>query len=712
MTIISSKSLLILSIAISGHQLVFAEGTNGKVSQSLSLTVLANKIEENIGDVPQSITVIDSVDIEDKGIQTVGDVIREVPNMNFNSGHGNHVSFRGLTPSVFTNNNPVVIYIDGIPTTDTYAFEASLVNAERIEVLRGPQGALYGKDAIGAVINIVTKEPDTEWHGNVNGELGSHQRRFIGYSTDGALVKEKLFVGVNGQLEARDGWIDNVYQGKDEDANTRDIKRFGGYLLFKPSSNLSTRLNLAHETKDDGWWDGYGQSGGTDLSEFNRNDAENIMFDFDQNEKTTMDSQNLNVAYDAQNFNLQSTTTHKVFKLEGVYDADYGVDPAFAGLTQFNTAETDSVSQELRFASHNSTGFRWVAGLYFDNEERVQAPYGQEFPNYYDSTGDGVADTFAGNFRMNAESDTDSKTMAAFGQLIIPIMEHTELTLGGRYQRIEKDIDLQMYYLPVGQQGEAYFNYQDNRSWNKFLPKIALSQKLSNQWTAYTAYSKGYMPGGFNYFATSGSTYENSFEPQTSDNLEIGIKGQINDVSVAANLFYMDIEDIHVYKSIGTTYLTDNAEKATSKGAELELSWFATDTVQLSAAVGYTDARYDRYDNGSVIFDGRRVADTPNYTAKLGVAYEGLNNWYGRADLYNQGSLFYYDDVQKKLVKRDGYHTIDVRAGYRLDDWDVYGFINNLTDEEYVTSFMSSSLVSIATFGSPRTFGIGTRYTF
>lgn len=710
MTTITTTQLLILGLALSGVELANAQESNN--SNSLSLKVVANKIEEDIGDVPQSITVIDSFEIEDKGIQNISDIVREVPNMNFSSGHGNQVSFRGLTPSVFTNNNPVVIYIDGVPTSDTYAFEASLANAERVEILRGPQGALYGKDAIGAVINIVTKDPQIDWNGSVTAEVGSHKRQFGSFNANGALTQDLMFAGINGQLETNDGWIDNTYQGREGDANTRDVKRYGGYLLLKPSSNLSARLSIAHESKDDGWWDGYGQPGGTDFTSFNRDDAEQTKFDVVQNEETTMDSQSLNVAYDADNFNVQATTTHKVFKLDGIYDADYGVDPAFAGLTQFNTAETESISQELRFASHNSTGFRWVAGLYLYSEERLQAPYGQEFPNYYDSTGDGTPDAFAGNYRMNAESDTDSKTMAAFGQLIFPIMARTELTLGGRYQRIEKDIDLRMYYLPVGQQGEAYFNYQDDRSWNEFLPKVALSHKLSDQWTAYASYSKGYMPGGFNYFATSGGTYENSFEPQTSDNQEIGVKGQIDDISIAASLFYMDIEDIHVYKAIGTTYLTDNAEKATSKGAELEVSWFATDTVQLSAAVGYTDAKYDRYNNGSVSFDGERVAETPNYTVKLGVAYEGQNNWYGRADLYNQGSLYYYDDAQKKLVKRDSYSTIDVRGGYRLDDWNFYGFVKNLTDEKYATSFTSSSMVSIATFGSPRTFGLGASHSY
>ncbi|MDN5106152.1 TonB-dependent receptor plug domain-containing protein, partial [Aliarcobacter butzleri] len=160
---LKKKNIILFSLFVSS--LLFANETT-KLEE---ITVSANKMEENIQDVPQSITVIDEETIEQKGIKNISDVIKEVPNMNImaNTGMGTTTSFRGLNASMFTNNNPVVIYIDGVPYYDRFDFNPSLANVEQIEILRGPQGTLYGKDAIGAVINITTKSPSNEWHGNI-----------------------------------------------------------------------------------------------------------------------------------------------------------------------------------------------------------------------------------------------------------------------------------------------------------------------------------------------------------------------------------------------------------------------------------------------------------------------------------------------------------------------------------------------------------------
>ena len=165
------------------------------------ITVTANKMEEDLQKVPQSVTVISEAELEEKGIRNVIDVIREIPNMSgvTTGHHGSPVSFRGLNPSMFTNNNPVVVYIDGVPQSGKESFDASLANAERVEVLRGPQGSIYGKDAIGAVINIVTKKPENEWAGKIGAEYGSYNHMRGVFNAGGALLQDKLFLGINGQ---------------------------------------------------------------------------------------------------------------------------------------------------------------------------------------------------------------------------------------------------------------------------------------------------------------------------------------------------------------------------------------------------------------------------------------------------------------------------------------------------------------------------------
>lgn len=683
----------------------WAEETNATSDKSPvameKITVTANKMEEDLTKVPQSITVIDAVMLDEKGIKNVPDLIREIPNVTASaSPHGNNVNFRGLNPSMFTANNPVVIYIDGIAHSGSYGFDASLANVERVEVLRGPQGTLYGKDAIGAVINIVTKKPDNDWHGKVGAEYGTENHMRGVFNTNGALLDDKIFLGLNGQYEHSDGWIENDNANRDEDFNRENDRRVNLNLTATPTDKFTARLSVINEFTQDYGIDGYGLPSGTDLDDFSRDDAEHV--DMDQHTQLSMETnaQSLGLTYDFGPVALNSVTTHKLLNVDSVYDADFGHVAAYNGLTQFDETDVRTWTQELRLSSTNEDGIRWVGGLYLESENRDQGPYGMEFPTAY------------GNYAMNAESESGSNTWAVFGQVMVPFAERFELTLGGRYQRITKDIDLSTYYLPVGASGPSMFDLEADKTWEAFLPKAALSYQLAEQWSTYLSYSKGYMPGGFNYFASGGSAADNRFEPQVSSNYEWGVKGAFERWSLAASVFYMDIEDIHVYKAVGNMYLTDNAKKAHSQGVELEASYRPLDGLELTGAVGLIEAEYDDYDTGTGNFDGETIETTPAYSLRAGVAYTHPSGFYGRVDALNQGKQYFYDDANKDFAKQDAYTLVDAKVGYRLDDWDFYAYGTNLLDEEYATMFMASSLVGIVSYGEPRAFGVGMTYYF
>jgi iron complex outermembrane receptor protein len=707
------KVLLLLSCCLCFKLLlpaapVWAEDAEDKaVTKVESITVTANKIEEDLQKVPQSITVMDEIILEEKGITDIPDLIKEIPNMAAEEGvHGNAVSFRGLNPSMFTNKNPVVIYIDGVPIIDRYGFDASLANVKRIEVLRGPQGTLYGQDAIGGVINIITKEPENSWHGMIGAEYGSDNYMQGIFNMNGSLMKNTLYMGINGKYEQDDGWIDNTYPGSDSDGNESDQQQLSGYLLYTPTDRFTARLTLSMDNQNDSGTNGYALPGGSNFSDFNRDDAEKSAFDVPTEVDIDCFSQSLYLSYEFDSITLTSTTTHRKQDIEGDYDEDYQADTVYDGLKQFNYSETETYTQELRLSSNNKDGIRWVAGLYMDSEDHEQGPYGQQYP-YYDS---GI---FYGNFDSNAESDSDSTTYAAFGQAMIPVGERFEVTLGGRYQHIDKEIDMDMYFLPVGTTGDPSFSYTGEKEWDVFLPKAALSYGLSDDWHTYVSYSQGYMPGGFNYFASSGSTDDNSFEPQKSTNYEIGIKGNVKNLRMAATVFYMDIEDVHIYKSNGHDYYTDNADSGHSQGVELELAYQLTDTVELTGSIGVIEAEYDSYDAGEGIsFDGKDIENTPSYTATAGVSYRHPSGLYGRIDMKAKGETSFYDDANKTFVQEGAYTVFDAKIGYQTGGWDFYVYGKNLTDEEYITDFISSSALMMAGFGQPLTVGAGLRYRF
>lgn len=683
-----------------------SEGEAGVAMEMPEMTVTANKIEEDVKDVPQSITVIGEDILEEKGIENVPDLIREIPNAFYSPNHGNSVNFRGLNTSMFTSNNPVVIYIDGVPYSRAYGFDASLVNVERIEVLRGPQGSLYGKDAIGGVINIVSKDPTNELHGKVGAEYGSFKYMQGLLNLNGPVLKDKLYFGVNGWYEQDDGWIKNTYPGMEEDANRKRNHNFGAFLLFKPTDRFKARLNVLSLYYKKYWDDGYALPGGSVVSDFDRDDAEKVSYDVESYDETKSNAQSLHLSYDFDAFTVTSVTTHRTLETDTHYDGDFGDDPLWAGLTMFGDGETDTWTEELRFSSNNSEGFRWVGGVYLDVEEHEQGPYGMQVPfNPF---------TYAiESWEYNAESITDSETYAVFGQVMIPLIPDFELTLGARYQHIEKEMDQDMYMLPVGTSGPPVYHLEAEKTWDVFLPKAALSWGITDAWKTYFSFSKGYMPGGFNYFSSSGTAEDNSFEPQKSTNYELGIKGAYQRITLSASVFYMDIEDIHVYKSPGGgIYYADNAGKAHSRGAELEITYLPTDSIELSGALGLIDAEYDDYDAGAGnVFDSEKIPQTPSHTVRLGIAYYHPDGFYTRADIYNQGDVYYYNDTNKSFDREGGYTLLDMKIGYRSGDLDVYAYGKNLTDEDYVNGFKAST-VAVATFGDPRTLGVGAQYRF
>lgn len=626
-----------------------------------------------------------------------------------NSYSGTAVNFRGLNFSMFTNNNPVVIYIDGVPSNDRLDFDASMANVERVEVLRGPQGTLYGKDAIGAVINIITKTGDNKWHGNLGAEYGNNNYVQGTFSLQGPAVKDKLFLGVNGQYQRDDGWIKNIYPGMERDANNKSDQRYSGYLLYKPINRLSAKLTLGYDHRRRNWIDGYGLSGGIPVNSANRNDAEYVSFEMPTYEKTESNSQALNITYDFDALSLTSVTTRRKADMNAKYDSDFMSGVSFMGLEQFDSTTLETWTQEFRASSTNKEGIRWVGGVYFDFEQRDQGPYGMQFPNF-----DPATYTYLGNFEMNAISRSDSNTQAVFGQVMIPLLAGFELTAGGRYQQIEKKMDLNMYYLPVGVSGSPMYTLHGKKTWDAFLPKLALSYKINNNLTTYFAWSQGYMPGGFNYFATGGTVEDNSFKPQRSTNYELGLKGSYDRLSFSASLFRMDIKDIHVNKSdsTGTMWLTSNAKEAHSQGIELEARYLLLDGLELSAAAGIIDAEYDDYDTGTKNLKGNKIENTPSHTAKIGIAYSHPTGFYARADVRNQGDTYFYDGGNQTFGKQKSYTVADMKVGYRFGDWDIYGYVKNLADEAYVSTYTSSARLTMVGFGQPRTYGAGLRYKF
>ena len=595
------------------------------------------------------------------------------------------VSFRGLNTSTLTTNNPIVIYLDGIPYYSMYDFNPSLANVEQIEVLRGPQGTLYGKDAIGGVINIITKEPENEWTGSVGTEYGNDNYIQSIINTSGAIIDNKLYAGVNGSYNHNDSWMKNNYLGAKKDANEKNDRKISGFLLYKPTNNLSVRLTVADDYNK--FYDNSFISSKS-INNISREDGENRSFDVDSFQKFKTKSQALNIDYDWEKIKLKSMTIHKKSSMNSKYDANTNIHD---DSNLYNYVDTDTYAQEIKLSNKNQD-IQWVAGLYFDKEDI-------EIDTGYVSS----------SYTMIIPSDSKNETQAIFGQTMVPLGDNFELTLGARYQHIKKEIDLVSNTSMAGTT-LPQFKYKGSKSWNTFLPKVALSYFANDNLTTYISISKGYMPGGFNTAAQSGNTDEIMFESQKSTNYEIGAKYRGDNFTLNASIFRMNIKDIHIFKYLNpTTIVTDNAKKAHSQGLELDGIYFITNKLTISGSLGLIQAKYDDYNDGTR-YDGERIQNTPEYTANLGVSYFDDSGIYGRIDFNARGETSFFDGGNKSMIEADGALITNVKVGYKIGSFDIYAFAKNLTDEDYITNYTSNT--TTVRLNDPRQFGIGAIYKF
>ncbi len=404
---------IVFSLAVlGGAPIMAAAGEKSSDRQATTLdtvTVTANKVEENLREVPQAITVIDEEIMQEKGIKSVKDIVTQIPNMTISDVLSDDVNFRGLGASAFTGNNPVVVYVDGVPTISSMAYKVALQNAQRIEVLRGPQGTLYGKDAIGAVINIITKKPRDAVSGMAELEYSSFNTFDAKFNVSAPLINEKLYFGVNALGKKSDGWIENTYLN-DKKAGKSEDKKFGVYLLARPMENLSIKLDLSHKEAKAHKTNCVALQGTEDISKFKRELVEKQSFDMPFKHDTKIDVIALNMDYTFDTLKFTSTSTYTKTKIDG----------------------------------------------FLDLEEKYPRIW-MQMPGL--------------TFNFNAKQK--HQTLAAFGQSKFKLADSLGLTLGGRLQRFTRDTDSKFLPNPQLPGIATNNFVKAEKNWNAFLPKLA-----------------------------------------------------------------------------------------------------------------------------------------------------------------------------------------------------------------------------------------------
>ena len=631
-----------------------------------NMTVTAQKTEENIQDVPISITVIDEFFLEDRNIENLEDIAQYTPGLQIfsRSAVKSSPSLRGLHS---TGRNPTAgLYIDGVPITGGIGFDETLIDIERIEVLKGPQGTLYGKNAQVGVVNIISKKPTNDIQGKIKGSFGSDSKQDISLNVSGALVEDTFYAGVAAKHYEKDGFVKSTTTGKMVDNREHYYGRIN--LRWTPTDNLEASL-VSSKTKYD--------NGDMSFGLTSQNDRE-VGNDYEGYIKSEIVLTSLNVKYDfSGNFSITSITSYRDYNELSGYDWDYSNDD----VTRFH-AEHDNkfktYSEELR-VNYKNDKIQLVSGIYLEKSDF-----------HYDKDVDKGWLTYI----QNITSDVDGETLGIFSHLTYDLTENLSLIGGLRF-------------------GNDKLTYEDSTQTiendnDDIAPKIGLTYDLLKDLKSYVTISKGYRGGGFNTGAPDG--YSKTFNKETLWSYEVGLKGASLDNRLMCGLavYHMDIDDMQVSEYVtATTSIITNAAKGKSKGIEASLNFQATDTINLFAGASYVDIKFDEYNNGKVDYSGKRKPYAPKYNFNIGATYRSAQGYYANADISGYGDM--YLDLANKY-KRDAYELVNAKIGYEKENYDIYLYAKNLFDKEYDSIGFSNG--TYTQYSPPREIGVQLTYRF
>lgn len=663
-----------------------AEEETRDTNQALSLasiTVTANKVEEDPQTIPFSISVLDEVSIEDRNISKTEDLFRIIPNMNLTkSGPAGATdiiaSMRGIT-SFMTGGTVFGYFVDGVYTP---SYDTNLVDVERIEVLRGPQGTLYGKNSEAGVINIITEEPKNDWGGDISVTYSSYNTFDTTVSAGGALVDNLLLLSLAGRFSSSDGYYTNTVDGDDQvDENDNYDGRIA--LRYMPTDRLTADLKINRQDYN------------SNYAEFSSFDSVlNGDFDVEVNDPGYSDKDqtdaSLKIVYDMDSVTLTSITSLLNDDLVNGNDMDFTSYDFYHFDAEF---EHEQYAEELRLSSDNSSDLKWTVGTYLYTGEDDQTIL-------FKVAGYGVAEEYG---------NTDDSGAAIFGQADYSIGAFV-LTGGLRYEYEQKDYD----YLWKGGESLGYTpcSGSTNKNFDALLPKLALTYNLTDTFRPYASVSRGFKSGGFNLSSDPGVAYDSEY----TWNYEVGFKSELLDNHVLFNfaLFYIDWDDMQVEQPSYPDYVIENAAEATSKGAEVEITARPMEGLDVYGSVGLVDATFDKYVLDGVDCSDNNVPNAPESTYSLGATYRFLRNWMVNAEINGTGKVYYEASNDKS---QDSYQIVNLKIGYESEKLDIYLFAENLFDEAYATRVfemdgLDGNEAWWARNGDPLTVGMTMRYRF
>jgi iron complex outermembrane receptor protein len=640
--------------------------------------------------------------LENAGIQIVSEAGVYAPNVSFTEFTARKLSnarFRGIGAS--PANPSITTFFDGVPQLNANSASIDLVAVDQVEFVRGPQSALFGRNALGGLINVTSARPSlSNWSGNLSVPFGNVDARDVRGSVSGPLVTDKLGMAVSLQYGRRDGYTVNDLTGNDLDSRSAFAGK--GQLLWTPVRSWETRVIMSGERDRDG---DYALS---DLGGLRQNPYHTAR-DFEGYTHRDIFATTILNRYEGASLAVTSTTGFLAWNTEDLTDLDYTPLPL---ITRDNREESFQFTQEVRVASSASAPVRfsdnaalkWQGGVFLFTQ------------NYEQLATRSFSAGFLSAFlpfpvtQTSPEADLDDVGVGLFGQGVVTLSERVDVTAGLRFDYEQKDANLNVFFTPAiapPQQTIA------DESFSNVSPQFAAAFHLQPGTMLYASVGKGYKAGGFNPASPPGTE---SYDEEHTWDFEGGMKTTWANGRVAANaaVFRIDWADMQLNLPnlfVPGEFYIDNVGGATSLGVEFELNARVHPNLDVFGGIGYTKATFDDDSiSGGLPVGGNTVPNTPDYTGSLGVQLSRSltqGTLYGRAEVTFSGA-FEYDDLNTE--RQGAYSLANFRAGIRGRIVFVEGWIRNAFDTEYIpVAFAYGQLAPsgfIGEMGRPRTFGI------
>lgn len=653
-----------------------------------AITVTATKREQKVKDIATSISTATDLDLENAAARTLKDATQLFPNVHMkNTSSGNEIVIRGFSTWDTALQSPAGLYVDEIPYPISYMQNLYLMDMDKVEVLRGPQGTLFGQNSESGVVNLTRRVPGSKVRAHIFTDAGTYNTYRLGAAASAPLLEDKAYFSGSFLRHQSDGYVDNLY--KDSTRAARHESTSGrGMLRLTPTDRLDLRFSLDASRQDDGV--------GTmrlDTGPYRANRWE-VRSDAADSSSANFTLPALVASYMGEAVKLTSITSYTAYNYEMKSDIDRTPLPTGVSDMQINQR---GFTQELRMASTGTSRLSWVAGTYLglsrtetDMNRLMQRAVARSFL-HTDYTGD---------------------TGALFGQGTWSIIEGLRLSLGLRAEHTRLNGEQTYSTLALRR------HYTKDVSYTELLPMASLSWDATSNITPYISWSQGYLPGGFNVFSASN---RNNFyyQPEYSTNYEAGLKTHWLGDRLMTNVtaFYSSIRDKQVREEdptggVGTWKFTNSAQ-AHSSGLEAEIKAYPLPGLELRGGVGYARSIVDEWTttvNGvKRDFSGKRLPWAPDLTYNVGVGYTHETGLFAQVDLFGAGKQYF--DAENTLSD-NGYQTINAQIGYHGDNWDVSLWGKNVLDARYATKKLASAGQTIVEDGAPMTLGVSVGWRF